>query len=75
MNGIPIDLSDIEVFPHLRHFCCRDMVRCAPDSLGRFMMVGQRLPVRAVDERHNAPGSFGGAAVVLTFATSAETHI
>jgi hypothetical protein len=66
VDGVPVDLADVEVLFDFGDTVGRDAVGYAPDPLrGRVVVVGQLLPVGARDQGDDAPWGFGGAAMVL----------
>ncbi|KAL2019216.1 hypothetical protein VTK56DRAFT_9943 [Thermocarpiscus australiensis] len=66
VDRVAVDLADVEVLFHFGDPLRGDAVGDAPHLVGcRVVVVGQLLPVGALDEGHDAPGGFGRAAVVL----------
>jgi len=66
MDGVAVDLADVEILLDLGDALGDDAVGDAPDALGgRVVVVGELFPVGALDEGHDATGGLGGASVVL----------
>lgn len=69
LDGIPVDLPDVEVRLHLLDARAGDPVGGAVDPLGgRGGRFAQRFPEGALDESDDAAGGLGGAAVVFAAA-------
>lgn len=66
VDGVAVDLADVEILFHFGDLFRDDAVGDAPDTLrGRAVVVGEGGPVGALDEGDDAAGGLGGAAVVL----------
>lgn len=68
VDGVAVDLADVEVGLDLGDAGARDAVGAAPDAgRGRMVRVAEGGPVGPVDEGYDAAWGRGGAAVVLAF--------
>lgn len=67
MNGIAIDLTNVEVVLHLFHTGRGDAVGGAVDPFRRrrALFFAQRFPKGALDQRDDSAGGLGRAAVVF----------
>lgn len=66
VDAVAVDLADVEVVLHLGDLVGLDAVGDAPDAVGGgVVVVGELLPVGALDEGRDAARGFGGASVVL----------
>lgn len=66
MDGIAVDLTDVEVLFYLVHPVRLDPVGDAPDSFGcRVMMIRQLFPVGPLDQGYDTAGSLGCSTMVL----------
>jgi hypothetical protein len=67
VDGVAVDLADVEILFDLGDLVGDDAVRDTPDSFwGLAVEVGEFLPVGPLDERGHAAGGFRRAPVVLT---------
>lgn len=67
VDGVAIDLPDVEVVLHLGNLFWDDAVRRAPYLVvGRgIVVVGELLPVAALDQGYDSSGSLGCASMIL----------
>lgn len=66
VDGVAVDLADVEILLDLGDLFRDDAVGDAPDALrGRVVVVGEGGPVGPLDEGDDAAGGLRGAAVVL----------
>lgn len=66
LDGVAVDLADVEVVLDLGDLVALDAVGDAPDAVrGGLVGVVEGVPVGALDEGDDAAGGVGGAAVVL----------
>lgn len=66
VDGVTVDLADIEVLLNFGHLIRDNAVGHAPDPLRRIVMVCQLLPVGSLDEGHDTTRRLRSAAMVLT---------
>lgn len=67
VDGISVDLADIEVLLHFVDSVRGDPIGHAPDSLRRrIMMIGQLFPVGPLDQGYDTARSLGCSTVVFT---------
>jgi len=66
VDGVAVDLADIEVLLHFIDPGGLDAVGRSPHPLGRrLMVVYEALPVGFLDQRHDAPRLLGCSAMIL----------
>lgn len=66
VNRVSVDFPDVEVLSNFRNFSSFYSICCAPDFVGRVVMICQRLPERPLDESYNSSWGFRCSAMVLT---------
>lgn len=66
VDGVAVDLADVEILFHLVDLVGPDAIRGAPDPVrGRVVVVRQGLPVGPLEEGDDASGVGGRSSVVL----------
>ena len=70
VNRVSVDFPDVEVLSNFGNSGSFYSICCAPDFVGRVVMISQRLPERPLDESYNSSRGFRCSAMVLTMLMS-----